>query len=196
MEAAIAFGVCDKAVAFLVKLAAVGQIFIGTLGKIIFIHKVIAGIIRRVDVDHLDLAQVGLLKQLQHLQVIALNIEVFGVKAAGSTVLAHTFLTARAQGLGNRRIGQKDRLLLIRPGELVTLVLALNHCGADLLHQHILINGADHLTVFVDGLGHCIGKQCRQLVEVFIRLIRRVHLQFVHLFYLLNFFDESIQQIL
>jgi hypothetical protein len=56
MKPAVAFGVLHKAVAVFVKLPAVGKVFIRTLRKVVLIDKVVAGIIRRVDVNHLYLA--------------------------------------------------------------------------------------------------------------------------------------------
>lgn len=48
MEASIALGICYKSITFIIKLAAVCQIFLGALGKIILIHKVIAGVVGRI----------------------------------------------------------------------------------------------------------------------------------------------------
>jgi len=48
METPVAFGVLHQAVAVLVKLPAVDQIFVRTLGKVVLIDKVIACIVRQV----------------------------------------------------------------------------------------------------------------------------------------------------
>lgn len=90
MKTAIAFGVCHHAVAFFVILAAVFHVILGALCKVVLIDKIIAGVVRRVNVDHLDLAQIGFLQELQHFQIVALDIEVFAVKAAGCAILANT----------------------------------------------------------------------------------------------------------
>ena len=39
---------------------------------------VVAGVVRRVDVDHLDLAEIRLLQELQHLQIVTFNDEILG----------------------------------------------------------------------------------------------------------------------
>jgi len=39
----------------------------GEAGKIIFVHKVTTGVIRRVYIDHLNLAHISLLQELEHL---------------------------------------------------------------------------------------------------------------------------------
>ena len=46
METPVAFGILKKPVALLVKLPAIVDIFIGRFGKIVFIHKVVARIVR------------------------------------------------------------------------------------------------------------------------------------------------------
>ena len=46
------------------------------VGKIIFIYKVIARIVWRVYVNHFHFAEIGFLQQLQHFQIVALDIEV------------------------------------------------------------------------------------------------------------------------
>ena len=107
MEAAIAVQVLHQAVAFLIKLPAVGQILLCALGKIILIHKVISSVVRRVDIDHLHLAQIGFLQQLEHFQVVPFDVEVLGIKAAGSAVPPHALLPAGTQGFGNGGIGQQ-----------------------------------------------------------------------------------------
>ena len=175
MEAAVGVHVFDKAVTFLVILAAVCQVFLGALGKIILIHKVVAGVVGWVNINHFDFAQIGFLQQLQHFQVIALNVQVFGIETAGGAILAHAFHHARTQRFGNGRIGQQHRLLFIRPGKLIPFILAIHHGSIDFLHQHIFINGTHHHTVFVHGFRHRIGKQRRQLLEIFISPVRRLH---------------------
>jgi hypothetical protein len=49
--------------------------------KFIGVHKVLAGVVRRVDVDHLHLAEVALLEDLERFEVVAFDEEVLrGVK--------------------------------------------------------------------------------------------------------------------
>ena len=64
--------------------------------KVVGVDKIAARIIRRVNVDHLDLAEITLLQKLEDFQIVALNVEIFrGVPI--TAVLFH-----RAQGLGDR----------------------------------------------------------------------------------------------
>ena len=60
------------------------------------IHKIIARIIWRVDIYHLNLTHIGVLKQLQNFEVIAFDIEILCM------LPVHTFLWAGAQRFVNR----------------------------------------------------------------------------------------------
>ena len=157
MKATIAFGVGHHAVAFFVILAAVSHVILGALCKIILIDKVIACIIGRVNVDHLDLAQIGFLQELQNFQVIALNIKVLAVKTSGCTVLANTISHHRAQGCRDGRICRQHRFFLIRPCELITFLPALYNGVGKLLPQNVKINGVFYFSVAFY-LGNCIGE--------------------------------------
>ena len=71
MEAAVAIRIGHKAVARLVLLVGAGKVFLGCFGKVIIVDEVIARVVGRVDVDHLDLAEVGLLQELEGVEVVA-----------------------------------------------------------------------------------------------------------------------------
>ena len=180
METPITFCILNKPIALFVELPAIGKILIRTLSKVILINKVVSCVVRRINVDHLDFAKIGFLQQLQHFEVVALDIEVFG------GVKVHTFLTAGAQRLIDRGIGKKNGLLLVRPSELIAFLIAVYHRAGNLLHQHILVDCPDDLTVFVDRFRHGVGKHRRQLSEIFISLVRCLHSQFIHLAYPLH----------
>ena len=126
MKAAIAFGVCHHTVAFFVILAAVSHVILGALCKVVLIDKIIAGVVRRVNVDHLNLAQICFLQELQHFQVIALDIKVLTVKTAGCAIFAHTVSCHRTQRCRDGRICRQHRLFLVRPCKLVTLFPTLH----------------------------------------------------------------------
>ena len=178
MITSITIKIFYKTVAFLIELSTVSNVFICTLSKIICINKIATSIIRRVNINHLDFPKIGFLQQFQHFQIIALDIEVFcGIKV-------HTFLPARAEGFVDWCIGKKNGLLLVRPSELVAFLFAIHHSARNFLHQHILINGTNHFAIFVNRFCHSIGEQRRQLFEIFIRLVGRVHFEFVHLDFL------------
>lgn len=56
----------------------------------VVVDKVVAGVVGRVDVDHLYLAQVAFQQQFQHLQVVALDVQGLSV--------AFQFLLSSGQG--------------------------------------------------------------------------------------------------
>ena len=91
MEATVAFGVGNETVALLVKLSRVGEVFGRRLSKVVLIDKVIASVVRRVDVNHLHLVEISLLQALQYVEVVALDVEVLRV------VEVHALLTAGTQ---------------------------------------------------------------------------------------------------
>ncbi|GFI54973.1 hypothetical protein IMSAG013_00010 [Clostridiales bacterium] len=62
------------------------------IGKIILIHKVVAGVVRRIDIDHLHLAVVGGLQKLENFQIVALYVQVLRI------VKVYAFVRAGAQG--------------------------------------------------------------------------------------------------
>ena len=194
METTIALGVLHHTVAVLIVLPAVSKVLICALGKVILVYKVASGVVRRINVDHLDFAEIGFLQELQHFEVVALDIEVFGgikVHAASAAIRfslticpgGNCFIIAnRAQRLIDRGIGKKNGLLLVRPSELIAFLIAVHHGAGNLLHQHILVNGTNDLTVFVDRFRHGVGEHRRQLSEIFISLVRCLHSQFIHCF--------------
>ena len=198
METTIALGVLHHTVAVLIVLPTIGKILIRTLSKVILVYKVVSCVIRRINVDHLDFAEIGFLQELQHLKIIALNIEVFGgikVHAASAAIRfsltvcpsGNCFIfTNRAQRLIDWGIGEKNGLLLVRPSELVALLIAIHHGAGNLLHQHIFVNGSIYngLAVCIvssNCFRHGVGKHRRQLSEIFIRLVCCLHSQFIHI---------------
>jgi hypothetical protein len=62
MEAAVGFGVGCQALAGLATLTAGLEVGVRVGGKVVAINKVVARVVGRVDVDKLDLAEVGLLQ--------------------------------------------------------------------------------------------------------------------------------------
>ena len=48
MKPTVSIHIFDKTIALLIVLAAVGQILLGVLGKIVLIYKVVAGVVGRI----------------------------------------------------------------------------------------------------------------------------------------------------
>ena len=132
-----------------------------------------AGVVGRVDVDHLHLAQIGLLEQLEHLQVVALNVQVFG----GVPVLA--LLWTGAQGLADGLVSLHDGGFLAHPGELVGLVPLQHIVGQHLLKQ-LKVDGLFQPALAVRALRDAPGEQGGDLLYILRRQIRRLKFHVVH----------------
>lgn len=83
MKATIAFSIALHRINQLVPFFIEGttgclEVF-ARLCEIVVIDEVIACVIRRVYVDHLDCAKIVLAENFEHIEVIALNVEIFGV---------------------------------------------------------------------------------------------------------------------
>ena len=86
------------------------------LMEVILIYKIITRIVRRVDINHLHLAHIGVLEQFEHFQIITLNIEVLGI------LPVYTLLRVRAQGLADGLGCLLKGSTFAHPSEVVTLI--------------------------------------------------------------------------
>ena len=78
MEAGIAVVVfCKLPVSFLVKEVRLGCIGILIHTEGILIDEIMARIVRGIDVNHLDFAEIRFLKEFQYVQIVSLNVEIF-----------------------------------------------------------------------------------------------------------------------
>ena len=169
MEAAVTFGIGHEAVALFVLLPAVVDILAGILGEVVIIHKVVACVVRRVNINHLHLAEVIFAQQLQHLQVVALNVEVLrGVEV-------HTFLTAGAQRVGGWGIGQPDSVALVGPGELVAFLGAFHDAFREFLPQQVEIDGRFRPAVLIQPLGEAVGEEFPYALYVLVHDVGGLH---------------------
>ena len=174
MEPGTALGVLRKLlVTLLVKQADLLVVLLLAHLKSVVVDEVMASVIGRVDVDHLHLAQIGLLKELQHLQVVALDVQVFG----GVPVLA--LFGAGAQGLADGLVGLYDGGLLAHPGELIALV-ALQHLAGQHLPQQLEVDGLFHPALAVRALRDAPGEQGGDLLYILCRQVRRLKFHVVH----------------
>ena len=79
--------------------------------------------------------EIGLLKAFQHIEVVALNVQVLcGVEV-------HALLRAGAQRGVDGGIGSKDSLALVGPSKLVALFVAFYNIGRQQLAQLVEVNG-------------------------------------------------------
>ena len=165
MKTTVALGIRDHTISGFIVLPAACKILCRALRKVILIDKVIAGIVGRINVYHLDLAEIGLLQKFQDFQIIALNVEILAVKTTGCAVFADTVRDHRAESGGNRRICRKYGLPLVRPGELIALLAPLYNAVRELLPEHIKIDGALYLSV-AQHLGHRVREERRDGIDV------------------------------
>ena len=158
----------------LVHHAAVFFVFRERLLKIIIVDEIVPRIIRRIDINHLDLPKITLLQQLQRLKIIPLNIQIL------RRVPVLAFLYARPQRLANGTIRFDNGCFLPDPRELVGL-LAFAHVFCEHLLELLEINRPlksppAGLLSFCD----TIWEQRRQLLEILLCEIRRFHLHLIH----------------
>jgi hypothetical protein len=78
VKSPICVAVRAKFAPFTVHLPGVFQVGLQALGIVVGVNEVVAGVVRRVNVDHLHFAEVGFLQQLKHFQVVPFNDQVFG----------------------------------------------------------------------------------------------------------------------
>lgn len=105
MKATIALGVAhhrvNGLVAIIIEKAAIRLEILTRLSEVIVIDEVVTSVIRRVNVDHLDLAEIVLTENLQHVEIVALDVEIFGIpksteaSTSGRSVLSVGVLARR-----------------------------------------------------------------------------------------------------
>lgn len=87
-----------KAISFIISISRDLIIILIFHRKIIIIDKIIASIVRRIDIDHLDLTEIGLTQNLQNLKVISLDVKILCI------IEIDTFLPAGTECHRSRRI--------------------------------------------------------------------------------------------
>ena len=182
MKTAIALGVVHKPVAFFVILAAIIHIARRTLSKIILIDKIVTCVVGWINVDHLDLAQIGFLQELQYFQIIAFDIKVLAVKTAECAIFANTVSYHRTQRSCNGCISRQHGLFLVRPSKLIAFLPTFYDGIGKLLPQNVKINGMLYFTIAFY-LSDGIGKQHADQFYISLHAVKAVHFQFVHYCY-------------
>lgn len=146
METSTRLSILDIFVSKIISCSACLVILIGRHGKIIMIHEVIPRVIWRVDINHLHLTEIRLLKQFQHFEVVALDIEVL------RSVPIHAILLDRTERLVDRAQHFGTSRLLAHPVELVGFRSILYCIIAQQLAQGVEIH---HTLDFT-----CLGVSC------------------------------------
>src|SRR5665213_3006682 len=126
METTSSFGVRTELLAFRINLPRVLQIRLQTLCIVVGIDKIIAGVVRRIDVDEFDFAVVALLQELENFQVVALDHEVAG------RLPVDTLVWRWAKCPGGRSQSGLSRGTLARPAEAKSFVLTFHRFSQEL----------------------------------------------------------------
>ena len=169
MKPPIALGVLEQSVAVFTQLSTFFTPLFSAHPKVIPINKVVASVVGRINVNHLDLAQVALLQDFQHFQVIALDVQVFG----GVPVAA--VLLYRAQRLGGGAGGFGYGLLLAHPGKLIPFIAFLHHIRAQQLLEHFKVDALFDAAILAPHLGNSRGEQSPNFFNILCCHIRRFH---------------------
>lgn len=181
MKSPVAFTILHHAITIFIGLSTIICIFGSTLREVIFIDEVIACIIGWIDVNHLDLAEICFPQELQGIEIVALDVDIFAINVPPRcTIATDRLFFVKTQRLGNGLIREQNRLPLIRPGELVALLVTVyDHC-IDFLHQDVFINRTNDISCFINRLRHSVRKQCCQLLVVLLCQIWCMHLKLLH----------------
>ena len=83
--------------------------------EVVLIHKIVARVVRRIDVDHLDTAEIRRLQQFQDFQIVAFDVQIL----RGLEIDA--FFRARTECCRGALLGKGKTLALALPGEFVLL---------------------------------------------------------------------------
>ena len=142
--------------------------------EIIIIHKIVSCIVRRVNVYHLYLAQIGTLEQFQHFQVVTLNVDIFCV------VPIDRIFYDRTQCLVGRACRFRFGCILTHPRKLIAFTITLYGVVAQQLAQCLKV----HLAGCFAGLGvESLGKYRRgyavERVHIELCTILRIEVQMV-----------------
>ena len=127
--------------------------------KIIRINKILARVVRRIDIDQLDFARIAFLQQLEHFQVVAFDHQVL----RGFPIDA--FLRARAQGAGARGQRHLPRLPLAMPVQAIFLIGIGYRLVAYQGLEYIHIQRGRGLA-FMHCFAHQFRKECLELADV------------------------------
>lgn len=166
VKATVTLRVGDQTPTFLVIVATFGVVIGLGLRKVIVVNEIMTRVVRWVDVDHLDLARIRVAKELQRVEVVALDVEILG------SIPVNALFRAGAQALVNGAIRLLLGVALAWPGELVALSLTLRHI-AHSLFQGLNINRTTQASIRFANLGHHFGKELAKSLNIFIQDVRR-----------------------
>ena len=141
------------------------------IAELVFVHEVVTRVVRRVNINHLDFAMIATLQELQHLEVVALDVNVVRVEGTVLAIAATALLGARAKRGGAHGLRLADGIGLARPCERIALPTLVD-LVAELQPQFIEVDST---------LGEHFGHQRLKLAQAVINQIFRFK---IHLSYL------------
>ena len=144
------------------------------MAKIIFIDKIISRVVRRIYVNHLDFAQVVLTKKFQHLQIVSLYVEIFGV------IEINALFPARTKCHRGRRICKTYGFLFVRPSELITFLGTLNNIFREFLTENVKIYTLMKMSILANLFSEAVREELSDFLNVAICDIHSVHFHFIH----------------
>ncbi|MFA4915156.1 MAG: hypothetical protein WC560_00615 [Syntrophales bacterium] len=162
MESTVRFRVRGVFPSLVVNLSGVAEIGVQTFAVIIRIDEIVACVVGGIDVDHLDLAEIGLLKELQDLQVVALDEEIF------RRVEIYGFIAGGRQGSDARLLDDLEAVGLPWPVHPVAFLSRIYHFSKGQLEPFKV-----NLLPFCKGLR----KEGFELFPFFLNDINRLQIQ-------------------
>lgn len=173
MKSPIAFCIFKQPIIILIQHSYLLIFVLLAMLKIIPVNKILPSIIRRININHLDLAEIALLQDFQDFQIIALDIEVL----RGIPVAAVCFYRAQRFGDRPRRFGHSR--LFTNPCKFIALV-AVHYIPAQKLLQNLKIDPAFDFPILAPHLRDCRGEQSRNFVYVFRYHVRCFKFHVIH----------------
>ena len=101
-------------------LAGLFTVVLNRVTERVLVHEIIARVVRRIDVDHVDLTVVRALQQLEYLEVVAFNVQVLG------GVPVHAFLFEWAQRGCGWSLRLPDGLMLSGPSKRIAFLAGVD----------------------------------------------------------------------
>lgn len=130
-------------------------------------------VVGRIDVYHLNLAEITFLQELEHFEVVSLDIEVL------SRVPVDAFFLARTQSFADRAVRLHDGCFLANPCELICLVAVDNRIRKHLLEQFEIDNFLQ-MPVFVPRLRDAVWEQRGDFSDILLLYVLGLHSHLIH----------------
>ena len=167
--------VAVEPVALFVELPAAGHVLVRGLCEVILVNEIIASIVRRVDVYHLNFPEIGLPQEFEHLEIVSFDVEVPGA------VEVHALGTAGAEGGCGRGVGVEYGVALVGPLKAVAFLVALDYFVRKFLPEQVEVDGGDDFAVFVLRLCEAVGEQSADFLYVFVYQVLGMHSEVFHI---------------